>query len=80
MRSSSLPPTSGTPTRTSMVTVSTASGPDWTRRAVPVISPGLPGMVTSNVASVGEVHSSRCTRSMVAPTNLRANDGTSAVP
>lgn len=49
-------------------------------RAVPFMSPGLPGIVTSTSAAVSEDHVSTWTIGISSPTNFFANDGTRSVP
>ena len=55
MRPSILPPTSGMRTVISYSTVSVVTPPDSRSAIVPVISPGLPGMVTSTLARSAEL-------------------------
>jgi len=73
------PATSGIFTLMSRVTVSVVTPSFSARTAVPVISPGLPGMVTWMSPCSRLVHDSDCTMSTSEPTNFLANAGTRSV-
>ena len=60
--------------------VCTTSGPDCVRVSVPLISPGLPGIVTCMSADDGDDQVSSCTKRISSPTSLRAKPGIRSVP
>ena len=82
MRSSSLPPTSGMLTRTSQRHRLHGVGAGLHQLRGAGHLAGLPGdrHVERSRLGRGRATPHRCTRSIVAPTNFRANDGTSDVP
>ena len=80
MRSSTLPPTSGMLTFTARSICCTTSSPDWVSDVEPVMSPGLPGIVTWMSAADGDDHVSSWTNRISWPTSLCANDGIRSVP
>ena len=60
--------------------VCTTSGPAWVRASVPLISPGLPGIVTCMSADDGDDQVSSCTNRISSPTSRWAKPGIRSVP